>query len=518
MVKSIGKRTAVAILVLALAGVALALIAAPKPAGAAEGDLTAAVPVATPQVYASTKAKTENMKGKTIDKGTYIIVSATDNQLTQLVGVKGNSKKNKAYALLQKETGKKAQRWTIEWNGYTDSYSIINKNSKKALAVKGKKAKKGARVYQVKSKHGSGSQPKNQRWQIVATKKGYKIVSALNKKYVLNVEVDGRISITKSNNSVQQRFWLLEANTWNTKKAVKANNLLKDGYYIMQPSGVNELLTLGEKTAAKNTKMVLSKNEGELDQAFKIEHLAGAYYKITNVASGKVLAAKGTLPGSPVVQQAYKKKANNQRWKAKLSDQGGIVFINKESKLALDVNGTRAVTMVENPLSATQRWNISPTTTNMTHMQLRALDKANSNTSDTNYYLSIDYTNHRLFVFERDDEQGLWTILHQWTCSTASPGVGKGLLKINKNRNSKTTGIKRAQNPNPEEDQYTIYWWTGLGWGTWIHSIVYRPYSYSVQDGRLGYSITSGCTRVSRENAKWVYDHIEKGTGRSTYV
>ena len=34
----------------------------------------------------------------------------------------------------------------------------------------------------------------------------------------------------------------------------------------------------------------------------------------------------------------------------------------------------------------------------------------------------------------------------------------------------------------------------------------------SIQDGRLGINASHGCVRLKLQNAKWIYEHVKKGS------
>ena len=46
-----------------------------------------------------------------------------------------------------------------------------------------------------------------------------------------------------------------------------------------------------------------------------------------------------------------------------------------------------------------------------------------------------------------------------------------------------------------------------------FHSVIYKQGSMSViTDGRLGINASHGCVRLNINHAKWIYDHIPRGT------
>ena len=58
-------------------------------------------------------------------------------------------------------------------------------------------------------------------------------------------------------------------------------------------------------------------------------------------------------------------------------------------------------------------------------------------------------------------------------------------------------------------------WYATQFWGDYLfHSVLYDEADgpYTLQDGRLGMSISHGCVRMRLEDAKWIYDNIPSGT------
>ncbi|SFA96169.1 L,D-transpeptidase catalytic domain [Clostridium frigidicarnis] len=54
---------------------------------------------------------------------------------------------------------------------------------------------------------------------------------------------------------------------------------------------------------------------------------------------------------------------------------------------------------------------------------------------------------------------------------------------------------------------YKCFYYTQFKGNYLFHSILYNL-DGSIRDGRLGMSISDGCIRLAKENAKWIYDNI----------
>ncbi len=502
---------------LALAAALAAALMAPAAAWAADGGLTTGGQGATTTVTAQAAktydteytSPTPTKKGQVVSDGTYALVSASDSTtLKKVVGVKGNSKGNKANVMLQSQTANKSQKWNINYNRKSNSYVITNARSKKVLAISGKK--NGANVYQVKNKNAKSEVTinkskfnKKQLWKITATKTGYKITSKAKSSLALNVDGDN-ISVATSDNSADQRFWLAETTKW------KAGNVLQNGYYTLRPKGETNVLGLAVNQFVNGTKFKLVADEGEVSQAFQFTSLGGNTYRIAVVSTGKSLTVSGNY-----VAQKKTSASSAQKWTAKVTDEG-TMFMCKGKYLTM-VGGYAAV-------SATpQVWSVSPTTTDMSQLQLRGLSKANqyggrsklSKKYDCYFYLALDISSHQLMVFSRDDTDEVWDLEDQWRCSTMAHDTTQWKL-CKKHPNIRTSGAYLYTN-DPSKG-YSAYYWTHIGYGSWFHSILFRPGSKSKQDSRLGYNISRGCIRNPYEKAKWLQEHLkDTPTGLSRY-
>ena len=501
---------------LALAMALAAALMAPAAAWAADGALAtgekqgATVSAQATKTYDTEyKSPTSTKKGQVVSDGTFALVSASDSDmLKKVVGVKGNSKGNKANVMLQSQNANKSQKWNINFSRKSKAYVITNARSKKVLAISSKK--NGANVYQVKNKNAKGEVTinknkfkKQQLWNFVATKTGYKIVSKAKSSLVLNVDGDN-ITVATSDNSTDQRFWLADTTKWS------AGNVLQNGYYTLRPKGETNVLGLAVNQFVNGTKFKLAKDEAELSQAFQLISLGGNVYRIAVVSTGKSLA----VSGSAVVQKTTSADSA-QKWKATTTSEG--VTFKCQGKYLTMSGGYAAV-------SATpQVWSVSPTTTEYSQLQLRGLSKANqyggrsklSKKFDCYFYLALDISSHQLMVFSRDDTDEVWDLEDQWRCSTMAHDTTQWKL-CKKHPNIRTSGAFMYTN-DPSKG-YSAYYWTHIGYGSWFHSTLFRPGTKSNQDSRLGYNISRGCIRNPIAKAKWLQDHLkDTPTGLSRY-
>ena len=499
---------------LALAMALAAALMAPAAAWAADGKLAIGAQQSTKVSAQATydtdyTSPTATKKGQVVSDGTFALVSASDKgSLKKVVGVKGNSKGNKANVMLQGQTANKSQKWNINYSRKSKAYVITNARSKKVLAISGKK--NGANVFQVKNKKAKNEVTinknkfnKKQLWDFVATNTGYKIVLKAKSSLVLNVTGDN-ITVATSNDSAAQRFWLAETTMW------KAANVLQNGYYTLRPKGESDVLGLAVNQFVNGTKFKLAKDECELSQAFQLTSLGGNVYRISVVSTGKSLSV---LNG--YVVQKKTSASSSQKWTATTTSEG--VTFKCQGKYLTMSGGYAAVS------STPMVWSVSPTTTEFSQLQLRGLSKANqyggrsklSKKFDCYFYLALDISSHQLMVFSRDDTDEVWDLEDQWRCSTMAHDTTQWKL-CKKHPNIRTSGAYMYTN-DPSKG-YSAYYWTHIGYGSWFHSILFRPGSKSKQDSRLGYNISRGCIRNPLAKAKWLQDHLkDTPTGLSRY-
>ena len=127
--------------------------------------------------------------------------------------------------------------------------------------------------------------------------------------------------------------------------------------------------------------------------------------------------------------------------------------------------------------------------------------------SKTRSIVTIDCAKHRVNVFRLKD--GDWVCIKQWVCSTGQTEVNGEYKKTPKGVFKLRYKLKHFG----EEKGYTCWYACNFSGNSFIHSVLYNPYSKtSIQDGRLGINASHGCVRLKLQNAKWLYDHVKKGS------
>ncbi len=120
--------------------------------------------------------------------------------------------------------------------------------------------------------------------------------------------------------------------------------------------------------------------------------------------------------------------------------------------------------------------------------------------SETNYLIWVNLKNFKVNIFK--GSQNNWNLVHSYICTIGKPSTPtpKGVY---------TVGIKGLY--FGVEKGYKCWYYTQFKGNYLFHSIIYNL-DGSVRDGRLGMRLSDGCIRLAKENAKWIYDNIPRGT------
>lgn len=131
--------------------------------------------------------------------------------------------------------------------------------------------------------------------------------------------------------------------------------------------------------------------------------------------------------------------------------------------------------------------------------QLAMTNRIQGISSATGYLLAVDTATCRTGVFVGG--RGHWSLLYYWPCGPGKPSTPtvKGQYTV------QAKGYVFGHG-------YSCYYYTQFYGDYLFHSIKYNPGTFNVQDGRLGVQVSEGCVRLALENAKWIYDHIPRGT------
>ena len=120
----------------------------------------------------------------------------------------------------------------------------------------------------------------------------------------------------------------------------------------------------------------------------------------------------------------------------------------------------------------------------------------NGYSSATNFLIYVELDNFRVNVFK--GSIGKWIFEKSFLCTIgkASTPTPKGTFKVG------VKGLYFGENKG-----YKCWYYTSFKGNYLFHSIIYNL-DGSVRDGRLGMALSDGCIRLTKVNAKWIWDNI----------
>ena len=126
-----------------------------------------------------------------------------------------------------------------------------------------------------------------------------------------------------------------------------------------------------------------------------------------------------------------------------------------------------------------------------------------SKTSGTKYLILVKRKKHQIRVYK--GKKNDWKRLHKWKCTTGKKATPtpKGTYSIGTRGKFFDTGSYKR-----------CWYYTQIYGNYFFHSVPYDRKSEPVKclDGDLGVSKSRGCIRLKLKNAKWIYNHIPRGT------
>lgn len=318
-------------------------------------------------------SKYEGEKGDIIE-WRYVISSALNNR--KVMDIPGASKQDMANVQIYDFNNTVAQKFDITTDHDTHLAIIKNVNSDKVFDVAGGQAYLGAKVVQNTYNESS----KSQRWKIVRTSNGVKIISALNDNFVLDLQGANTANgnsfwLYDTNNTLAQRFNLYDC----SPEVQPSTASIENGYYqIFSHSNLTHVIDLDVATQSLNGGKVQTwvKVLGDHpNQCFKIASTGDGYYSITSAVSEKAIDVDGGayFPQTKVHQWDFTPGSDIQKW-AIYNEAGSNVytFRNVASGLYLDIVGSRAVSgsaLCANPqnYSSSQNWNLVKANPSLKH-------------------------------------------------------------------------------------------------------------------------------------------------------
>ena len=133
--------------------------------------------------------------------------------------------------------------------------------------------------------------------------------------------------------------------------------------------------------------------------------------------------------------------------------------------------------------------------TNITNMV-----NQNNYSSSTQFLIYVDLNNFKVNIFKGKKNQ--WIILKSYLCTIGknSTPTPKGTFKIG------VKGLYFGVNKG-----YKCWYYSSFKGNYLFHSIIYNL-DGSIRDGRLGMKLSDGCIRLLKDNAKYIWDNVPRGT------
>lgn len=124
----------------------------------------------------------------------------------------------------------------------------------------------------------------------------------------------------------------------------------------------------------------------------------------------------------------------------------------------------------------------------------------NNFVSPTTFLIWVDKKNFKTNIFKRQENK--WILVHSYLCTIGknSTPTPNGKFKV---------GIKGIYFGVAKG--YKCWYYTQFKGNYLFHSIIYNL-DGTVRDGRLGMKLSSGCIRLEKVNAKWIYDNVPRDT------
>lgn len=125
--------------------------------------------------------------------------------------------------------------------------------------------------------------------------------------------------------------------------------------------------------------------------------------------------------------------------------------------------------------------------------QLSMYNKAQSYSSGTKYLILVNRKAHKVGVFT--GKKGNWSYKYYWSCVTGASGSPTitGTFRSSGYKKTVLSTDSRAK------------WCTQISGGYFFHTIL-------ASESELGKSLSHGCVRLAKSNAKWIYNNIRSGT------
>ena len=455
------------------------------------------------------------------DGETYVIYSSAD--LSKVFDIKNGAPEPDTNLQIYSSNNSLAQRFEVE---------IVNGNEFRirTAASGGWLTVSNGEIVQSGKKADSAT-PANT-WKAIWKNGFFSLISGMDDNLALTI-VDGMAVLRAVDESIAdyQHFIFRPA------------TLISDGYYeIASAVGNDMVLDVANGSFANQANVQIYEKNGTNAQKFHIVW-NGEGYVITVARSDYAVDAKngGTTSGTNVwLHETNGTRA--QLWFAEIADNGGVVFVNGLSGLALDVDGMKDesgtnVQLYEKNGTKAQRWKLSSTTIPYGWVQENGTWKyydRNGNMltdsivaynlyqqikdqySDTNYLIAVDAVQCHVVLFQ--GSAGNWELVFDALAGTGDPylastdtdGYGvtgeggnpwgslRGYFKLG----STTTGYTDSNGRREYDSADQLKWFRSIYMDYGFHSTCGN---YS-DPSQVGKRISHGCIRMLEQYAKMIYD------------
>lgn len=391
--------------------------------------------------------------------GIYLI--RTSLSQSQVLDVKSGSKENKANVQTYSSNMTKAQQWKVthDSKGYV---TFTNVKSGKVLDVKSGTAKNKSNVQQYTS-NGTDAQ----KWVVTKNPDGsYRIVSALNEKYVLDISSGkaangANVQIYSDNASKAQKYYFLTT----SPSVKKCEDILPKGRVVLR-SALDSRFVLDVKSGSgKNGANIqlYSSNDSQA-QMFTFQYVNG-YYRIVNSKSGKALDVAGgnLVNGTNVQQWSGSSTSKNQLFSATKNSDGTYMFVSVATGMVLDVTSGKAksganVQAYERNGSKAQSFNV------VSVGDLSAATYSLRSSLDVNYALDVksgsakNGANVQLYKTNGTDAQR-WKLQKNWDGTYTIVNVKSGkVLDVKSGKAASGTNVQQySSNGTKAQKWYVQY-------------------------------------------------------------
>lgn len=216
-----------------------------------------------------------------------------------------------------------------------------------------------------------GMEQTPQKWHFVPTTAGYKLVSAINPNYVLdlsgaNTRNGTNIQIYQNNNTKAQSWIfqeLINEVAYLDKLASQNKNTLENGVYLIRNTGTGKYLTVSNSSNSNGANIEVTSTSNQETQKWKVEHDSIGYVTLINMNSGRVLDISGASKVNGTnIQQYDSNNTRAQKW-VTIKNGGALQLISAlSSTLRMSVHGSNVDSEKNKGTSADQAWTFTKTT------------------------------------------------------------------------------------------------------------------------------------------------------------